>query len=290
MPPSTLDRPRTRANPSDWVVLVPGQQPTGPSDRLAQAPPAAARPVSHRAVTIGTPRLRLPTGLPTAVPSAVSRLILMVCLVGASIATLGLVTGQDPLIALGIKAPHFVAYQGASAENVRFVMNDGWSQTAVVPGALLMDWREGRTEAALRLTMGNPAAEPEIEKVAADGTRIEEVRYRSSWTGIDSVMKAMPGGFSVNFMVQPGVDPSIIELEYVGATELTVDAAGRLHVKTAGGTWIDGTPETWQDGPAGREPVESSYMLLGGNRFGFNIGSYDPSRPLVVDPPSERAE
>jgi hypothetical protein len=85
------------------------------------------------------------------------------------------------------------------------------------------------------------------------------------------------------------VNPGVIEMEYVGATELTVDRGGRLHVQIADGEWIDGTPESWQDGPSGREPVASSYELRGGNRFGFVVGPYDPNRPLVVDPPSERS-
>jgi hypothetical protein len=35
--------------------------------------------------------------------------------------------------------------------------------------------------------------------------------------------------------------------------------------------------------------VESHFELRGGTRFGFVVGPYDPSRPLVVDPPSERS-
>jgi hypothetical protein len=214
----------------------------------------------------------------------------MVGLACATVAILGLLTGRDPLLALGLTTPRFVAYQGVSSENVRFVMHDGWSQTAAVPGALLMDWREGQTQPALRLTMGNPAVEPEVEKASADGSRIDEIRYRGAWPGIDAVIQTMPGGWAGLMILEPGVNPAIIELEYVGATELTIDPAGRLHVRSADGLWVDGTPESWQDGPSGREPVASSYELRGGTRFGFVVGPYDPSRPLVVDPPSERLE
>ena len=79
---------------------------------------------------------------------------------------MGLVTGRDPLLALGLTSPRFVAYEGVSTESVRFVLDDGWNQTAAVPGALLMDWREGRAQPALRLTMGNPTAEPEVAKLS----------------------------------------------------------------------------------------------------------------------------
>lgn len=285
MPSSTLDRPRTRALSSDWAVVVPGQQPDG---LPTPTEPVAANLQVRRVATAPRPGVRLPASLATVLHSAVGRLALMVGLACAAVAVLGLLTGRDPLLAFGLTTPRFVAYQGASAEQVRFVMDDGWSQTAAVPGALLMDWREGQAQPALRLTMGNPAAEPEVEKASADGDRIEAIRYRSVWPGIDAVIRTLPGGWACDLIVEPGVDPGVIEMEYVGATELAVDRAGRLHVRTVGGEWIDGTPESWQDGPSGREPVASSYELRGGTRFGFVVGPYDPSRPLVVDPPSER--
>jgi hypothetical protein len=289
MPPSTLDRPRSRVNPADWVVVVQGRptvdlpapaEQTEPADSHARTRPWASWPRLSGIVV---------TALATVRESAVSRLVLMVGLACLIVTSPALMTGHDPLLALGIKTPHFVAYQGVSADQVRFVMDDGWSQTAAVPGALLMDWREGQAQPALRLTMGNPDAEPVVEAASADGSRINEIRYVGVWPGIDAVIRTMPGGWACNMIVQPGVNPGVIEMEYIGATELTVDRAGRLHVRTANGEWVDGTPESWQDGISGREPVASSYELRGDNRFGFVVGPYDPSRPLVVDPPSERA-
>ena len=290
MPSSTPNRPRTRARSSEWVVIVPGQQPERPPKQIGSAP---TMPQVRRVATAPRPPVRLPVGVSTALrsalESAVGRFVLMVGLACAAVALLGLVTGRDPLLAIGLKTPQFVAYEGVSAEQVRFVMDDGWSQTAAVPGALLMDWREGQAQPAVRLTMGNPAAEPEVEVASADGSRIDAIRYRSVWPGIDAVIRTMPGGWLCEMIVQPGVSPNTIELEYVGATALTVDRAGRLHVESAAGGGIEGTPVSWQDGPSGREPVDSSYELRGGNRVGFVVGPYDPSRPLVVDPPSERA-
>lgn len=289
MPTSTLDRPRTRAHASDWVVLVPGQEPDLSTVSAPAFGVAPAQPLVRPAIGVPWPRLDLRAALFTAFRGPLARLALMIGMVCAWVAALGLVTGRDPLLVLGLTTPQFVAYEGASAEQVRFVLDDGWSLTAAVPGAMLMDWREGQGQPAVRLTMGNPAAVPEVETVSADGRRIEEIRYRGAWPGIDAVVRTIPGGMATNMIVEPGVDPSIIELEYIGATSLTVDGAGRLHVKSAEGTWIEGTPESWQDGVSGREPVTSSYELRGDNRIGFVVGPYDPSRPLVVDPPSERS-
>jgi hypothetical protein len=286
MPSSTLDRPRTRARSSDWVVVVPGQQPDGLPEPTESA---AAKPQIRPEAMASRPRVSLPVGLSTVLHNTIGRLALLVGLACVAVAALGLLTGRDPLLALGLTTPHFVAYQAASAEQVRFVMDDGWSQTAAAPGALLIDWQAGQAQPGLRLTMGNPAAEPEAEKASTDGSRIDEIRYRSAWPGVDAVIRTMPGGWACNMIVQPGVNPGVIEMEYIGATELTVERAGRLLVRNADGEWIDGTPESWQDGPSGREPVVTSYELRGGNRFGFVVGPYDPSLPLVVDPPSERS-
>jgi len=288
MPSSTLDRSRTRARPSEWVVIVPGQPPVDRPDPAGQAAPAGASTLIRPAVTAPIRRLVRPPARPALFPGAVRRFMPTLGLVGAFLAVLGLLLGRNPLLTLGLAPPQFVAYQGASAEQVRFVLNDGWNKTAAVPGALLMDWREGRAQPPLRLTLGNPVAEPEVAKLTVDGKHIQEIRYPAAWPGVDAEIRALPGGWSANFIVQPGVDPSVIELEYVGATELIVDGAGRLHVRTPEGLWVDGIPESWQIGPSGREPVESQYELRGGSRFGFVVGPYDPSRPLTVDPPSER--
>ena len=290
MPSSTLDRSRTRAKPSDWVVIVPGQPPVdrpGP-DPAELAAPSGASPLIRSAVAAPTRRMARRVARPISLPPGISRLMLTVGLVGAFMAVLGLITGRNPMLTLGLVAPQFVAYQGESAEQVRFVLDDGFNQTAAVPGALLMDWSEGRAQPALRLTMGNPTSEPEVAKLSTDGKQIKEIRYPAAWSGIDAEIRALPGGWSANFIVEPGVDPAVIELEYVGATELTVDGAGRLHVRTPDGVWVDGTPESWQIGPAGREPVDSRYELRGGGKFGFVVGPFDPSRTLIVDPPSER--
>jgi hypothetical protein len=290
MPSSTLDRSRTRAKPSDWVVVVPGQSPVDQADPVAQAAPAATRPLIRTAFAAPAPGVARPWKRSAALPSDIARYLPMLAMIGAFVAFTALLLGPKPLLTLGIVSPQFVAYQGESAEQVRYVLDDGWNTTAAVPGAMLMDWSESRTTPALRLTMGNPTAEPEVARLSADGTSIEEIRYRSAWPGIDAEIRAQTGGWAANFIVQPGVDPATIELEYVGATELTVDPAGRMRVRGADGVWIDGTPESWQDGPNGREPVESRYELRGGTRFGFFVGAYDASRPLVVDPPSERAD
>ena len=41
------------------------------------------------------------------------------------------------------------------------------------------------------------------------------------------MIKATPNGLAYDLLVQPGVDPSVIDLAYVGATELVIDVRGK---------------------------------------------------------------
>jgi hypothetical protein len=170
-----------------------------------------------------------------------------------------------------------------TAESIRFVMTGGPERVAAVPGALLLNWQEGQPS-TLRLTLGNPTAEPVIEQLAESGDGAASIRYPAAWPGVDAVIKATPNGFAYDLLVQPGVDPSVIDLAYVGATELVIEA-GRLRTRTPDGSRLSGLPESWQDGPTGRENVTSDFELRGDGHFGFTIGPYDPSRILLIDPP-----
>ena len=184
MSSTTLDRSRTRARPSDWVVVVPGRPTIDRPDPADLAAPAGASPLIRSGVTAPISRVVRRRPRPTSVPAGIIRFALTVGLLGAFVAVLGLITGRNPLLTLGLVAPQFVAYQGESAERVRFVLDDGWNQTAAVPGALLVDWREGRAQPPLRLTLGNPTAEPEVAKLTVDGNRVTEIRYPAAWPGV----------------------------------------------------------------------------------------------------------
>src|SRR4051812_2592413 len=114
MPSSTLDRPRTRAHPSDWVVVVPGQAPGDRPDPAEPAAPATASRLIRPRAASSIPSAVRSAGRRTLLPGAVSRFALMVGVVGAFVAVLGLLTGRNPLLVLGLATPQFVAYEGAS--------------------------------------------------------------------------------------------------------------------------------------------------------------------------------
>ena len=88
------------------------------------------------------------------------------------------------------------------------------------------------------------------------------------------------------FLVSPGADPCRdIGLAYRGAEALSIGAGGALLIGTPWGTLRDEKPRTFQVVDGRRVPVESQFAL--GDKagtYGFALGAYDTSRPLVIDP------
>ena len=110
------------------------------------------------------------------------------------------------------------------------------------------------------------------------------VRYREVWPGIDLVWHGTRSALEYDFIVQPGSDPARIRVAFGGAERLRLDRAGNLIAKTAAGEVVQSAPVVYQDGPHGRTTVSGKYALKGRLEIGFEIGRYDRSRPLVIDP------
>lgn len=112
----------------------------------------------------------------------------------------------------------------------------------------------------------------------------DRVRYRNVLPGIDVEYYGKDGWVEHDFIVHPGTDPAVVEVELEGAEQIWVDAEGHLQVKAGSRQITWKKPALYQTAGPSRRAVEGRYRLAGGNRFGFEIGRYDASRSLVIDP------
>jgi hypothetical protein len=115
-----------------------------------------------------------------------------------------------------------------------------------------------------------------------------ELVYEGLWPGVDLVFSGDAGRVKYAFIVQPGADPNRIRLAYEGATVELVSGGG-LQVDTPAGGFTDPSPLAWQGEGTSRTVVLCAYELGkeqqdGSRSYGFRLGPYDPSRPLVLDP------
>lgn len=115
------------------------------------------------------------------------------------------------------------------------------------------------------------------------------VRYQEVYPGIDLAYYGTQGGqLEYDFVVKPGADPNAIRLKFNGAEDVPLDVslddAGNLHIETPGGEVIQHAPVIYQEVDGERISIEGGYTLLADNRIAFEVGNYDPSLPLVLDP------
>jgi len=105
-----------------------------------------------------------------------------------------------------------------------------------------------------------------------------------------------------DFVVAPGADPKAIRFFMVGAKRFCLGSDGDLLVEVGNGEVHFQKPVVYQLAAgaglraatsAARNPkskignpksLDGQYVLLAGNRLGFEVRGYDRSRPLIIDP------
>jgi len=111
------------------------------------------------------------------------------------------------------------------------------------------------------------------------------IEYTNVFPGIDAIFHGNRQRLEFDFDVAPGADPSLAELEIVGARKFRVNKLGDI-VLIAGkqADVVLGKPFVYQEIAGQRREIAGNFVLRSGNRIGFSVGAYDHSIPLVIDP------
>jgi hypothetical protein len=111
-----------------------------------------------------------------------------------------------------------------------------------------------------------------------------KVEYQNVYPGVNLVYYGNQGQLEYDFVVAPGADPGAITLSVQGAQGMTLDTQGNLVLHTGGGDVVEQAPVLYQESAGVHQAVSGRFVLEGKNQVGFQVGAYDPSRPLVIDP------
>jgi uncharacterized repeat protein (TIGR01451 family) len=110
------------------------------------------------------------------------------------------------------------------------------------------------------------------------------VRYRSVYPGIDLVFYGNQGRLEYDFRIAPGADPSQAELQFDGATKLELSGGDVILTgEDEGGLRLQ-APYVYQRAGDRQELVAGRFVLRSANRVAFEIGGYDRTRELIIDP------
>lgn len=106
------------------------------------------------------------------------------------------------------------------------------------------------------------------------------VRYRGVYPGIDAVYYGNQSQLEYDFVVAPGADPRAIRMKFSGADRVRVTPEGDLSVEANGAPIVQKKPVVYQDG---RE-ISARYRVDSRGEVAIELGRYDRSRELVIDP------
>ncbi len=109
-----------------------------------------------------------------------------------------------------------------------------------------------------------------------------EVVYTDVYPGIDLRFSSRQGRLKYEFVVAPNANPELIQMSYPDAGLLEVQG-DRLTVSKSEFSFSDTGLWAFQ-GTEGINDVACSFDLLENNVIGFNIGSYDETQVLTIDP------
>ena len=111
-----------------------------------------------------------------------------------------------------------------------------------------------------------------------------KVRYRGIYPGVDLIYYGKEQSIEYDFVVAAGADHTKIKLGIRGASKIRIDSLGDLVLTTPFGEVRQRKPVVYQEVDGERREIPAGYRLTGKRKVSFEVGSYDKSRPLVIDP------
>ena len=121
-----------------------------------------------------------------------------------------------------------------------------------------------------------------------------KVNYRNVYPGIDLAFHGAAQQLEFDYVVSPGANAAPIALSIEGAQSMRVDEAGDLLLATSAGPVHLHKPVAYQSSASQsgtyqlnqgkRQPVDARFVLKSANTVAFELGSYDHTQELVIDP------
>ncbi len=188
----------------------------------------------------------------------------------------------------------FIPNAGQAAPEIRYIvrtpgLNAGFTATGAVFQLGQMTLRvhfaranpdpviegEQRLEAAANFLIGNRPQEWKTNLPT-----YQKILYRNLYPGIDMTYGGTGHRIKSEFLVAPGADPKQIRLEYLGVERLSIEPNGDLLISNGRAEAREEAPVVFQNGMR----IPGRYLLLDEHTAGFEIGPFDSSQPLLIDP------
>lgn len=110
------------------------------------------------------------------------------------------------------------------------------------------------------------------------------VRYPRVYPKIDMLFHGSQSALEYDFVLDPGADPNRIAIRFDGVDHSTVDSEGNLLLTVGDRVLVHKKPLIYQENGGGRKVVPGDFALRADGSVGFQLGAYDKSSRLIIDP------
>jgi len=112
----------------------------------------------------------------------------------------------------------------------------------------------------------------------------ERISYWDVYPGINMAFHGAQKQLEFDFIVAPGAIPSDIRLAFAGAYRIETDNSGNLILASSAGNVLLHKPVAYQRKDGARQSVDARFVPQAHNQVSFEIGNYDRTRELLIDP------
>ncbi len=109
------------------------------------------------------------------------------------------------------------------------------------------------------------------------------VAYRNIYPGIDLKYHDTAGRLESDYVVSPSANPSAIRFRYAQPSKIRL-GNGALTVSLHRDLITEAPPAAFQMKNGKRAEVKAGFHLFADGSVGFDVGAYDKSTPLIIDP------
>ncbi len=167
--------------------------------------------------------------------------------------------------------PHFTAPSKTRTAAIHLHLVDGNGQPQIAAGSQL----PGHSN----YFIGNDRSQWH-----SNAAQYARVSYRDVYPGVDMAFYGVRKQLEFDFIVAPGASVAPIRLGVSGAKRIATDDSGNLVFASAAGDVLLHKPVAYQQKDGARQPVDARFVLQAHNQVAFELGNYDRSRELVIDP------
>lgn len=146
-------------------------------------------------------------------------------------------------------------------------------------------------DAHIEIDAGNRNASYSNYIIGADPSRwlthvanFGRITYSSIYPGVDLTFYGNGRQLEHDFVVRPGADYRLIRISVEGPKQVELQTNGDLKFLLDDGELTFQRPEVYQVLAGIKTIRQGRFVLLGKTEFGFRVGDYDKTEPLIIDP------